>query len=274
MKHIIESYLSDYLVIKFYPLTICNYNCSYCYVKDKSKKYNEKYINDFINFLKIQKYPIDLTILGGEPLLVKNIENLITKLCDICKNVTLVTNGKYLNNFNIDERCSVEVSLHYEYINEEYIKNLESIKRKYTLVINICKDFDLNKIINSVKNINQRKVLNPLYINQKFDVLNVDKIEKDLGILEDYHIKLYKIDNKNITLNELIDFGNNRNFHFKNCVCQPNCYKIYPDKPIMRTCDDFIIGDLNTIIDIKPIICKQETCFLDCNIHQRKIFLK
>jgi uncharacterized protein len=66
----------------------CNMNCSYCFEKDKNKKYiNKETIDNSINFLfsnKENNY-YNITFFGGEPTInPKMIDYTTNKILEIC----------------------------------------------------------------------------------------------------------------------------------------------------------------------------------------------
>lgn len=78
--------------IRFYN---CNLNCSYCdtkYANGKNAKYEILTDQDILNYLDINKV-INVTLTGGEPLLQKNIDSLITLLLKNNYRVEIETNG-------------------------------------------------------------------------------------------------------------------------------------------------------------------------------------
>ena len=79
-------------LIRFYN---CNLNCSYCdtkYANGKNAKYEILTDQDILDYLNKNKV-INVTLTGGEPLLQKNIDSLITLLLKNNYRVEIETNG-------------------------------------------------------------------------------------------------------------------------------------------------------------------------------------
>ena len=76
----------------FIRTTWCNLRCSYCDTKYAYFEGKELSIKDIIE--KISKYPYKhLCITGGEPLLQKEITNLIDEILKLNYNICVETNG-------------------------------------------------------------------------------------------------------------------------------------------------------------------------------------
>ena len=83
----------------------CNYDCEFCH-KEGMKKYENSKLNfaDYAYLFKICKenYNWDeVTITGGEPLVRKDIQEIVKALYDEDAKITIVTNGELLNK-NVD----------------------------------------------------------------------------------------------------------------------------------------------------------------------------
>ncbi|MGO1820487.1 MAG: radical SAM protein, partial [Senegalia sp. (in: firmicutes)] len=80
----------------------CNLRCKHCYnIVDKSNKFNKYHIDEielqnFINNLKINNFT-DLHLLGGEPLIINNLSEIISRLNSEGISVGITTNALLLN---------------------------------------------------------------------------------------------------------------------------------------------------------------------------------
>ncbi len=97
------------------PTYDCNFDCSYCYEKERRSVYMDKQIQDKLidfvkSFTKINK--VNITWYGGEPLMdISIIESLIHKLnkLELKVNNLIVTNGYNLNIQNIFKLKSLNI---------------------------------------------------------------------------------------------------------------------------------------------------------------------
>jgi len=89
----------------FIRLTGCNLRCSYCDTEYAFYEGEELTVNKIIE--KVKSYNCNLVeITGGEPLLQMEVNELITKLCDVGFTILLETSGSVLIK-NIDKRAVV-----------------------------------------------------------------------------------------------------------------------------------------------------------------------
>lgn len=89
----------------FVRTTGCNLRCAYC---DTKYSYHEGQLQTQEQILsEIQKYPTPyVCITGGEPLLQKEVFELMTKLCDLGLKVSLETSGSK-SIAGVDERVKI-----------------------------------------------------------------------------------------------------------------------------------------------------------------------
>lgn len=81
---------------------MCNLNCCYCHNEGQQTRGNNylpiEFVEKFSNFVTRNSIEVDsLTITGGEPLLHKDLLNIIEILRPITSKLSLVTNGYFLN---------------------------------------------------------------------------------------------------------------------------------------------------------------------------------
>lgn len=140
--------------IRFY---YCNLNCSYCdtkYANGKDAQYEILTAQDIIDFLNENKV-INVTLTGGEPLLQKNIDSLITLLLKNNYRVEIETNGSvdikpFINElrpiFTVDYKMpSSNMEKHMKLANYQYLTKNDVVK----FVIGDLNDLNkANEIIN------------------------------------------------------------------------------------------------------------------------------
>ena len=93
-------------IIDFQVTKMCNLNCEFCYRANKSKKYsNKKKKKNVID--KLKKAGVDrIVITGGEPLIRKDIDEIIQYIYDKGINIYLSTNGYFLkDHINLISKC-------------------------------------------------------------------------------------------------------------------------------------------------------------------------
>lgn len=107
----ISRFMANRLVLVIAPTTMCNFDCPYCFEKNKTSKImSDKTIDDTIRFIKDFKYSdrLHLTWYGGEPLLALDvIKKILYKIREELPLLKidyhfLVTNGYNLNEQTID----------------------------------------------------------------------------------------------------------------------------------------------------------------------------
>lgn len=149
----------------------CNYNCEFCH-KEGMKKYERSKLNceDYAYLFKVCKdnYNWDeVTITGGEPLVRKDIQDIVKALYDENAKITLVTNGELLNK-NVDILKyihRINLSIH-SLISEKYDKivrrknKLNEVLRNISVIKNTYPDLNLR--LNSVIIRNQNDSLENL----------------------------------------------------------------------------------------------------------------
>lgn len=262
------------LAIEYYPHFKCNQRCSYCYLRNvlDDNNINEKVFEDFLLFLEKckEKYDsIELSFLGGEPLLTNDLINKLNKIYNIIGKFTILTNGSLLYKFDNSEfeKFYLYISVHEEYITEKYIENINNFfkdyKGDYLISIKIRPKSNIDKsIINkfNTKNIEISPILEGLdysleNICENFNGYNLD-IQDDIKI--EYNNKI--IDNKNI----ISKFLNKTNYKFKNSICNAKLIRINPNGEVVHQCmTDINYGYFSLEFD-KHTLCKRDQCEIHC----------
>jgi len=227
----------------------CNLDCEYCYVRrGKCQELPETFKNiKYLNFEKIiyikkildeTKKPYKIFLIGGEPLLYKEINKIIELFQDheIFINTNL-TDLKILNLDKLNNNRNIHfiISLHYPYIkNSDYRNNLLNNVKKIKdhsiyFVLNFHKNYEkylkysynfldilntlkikFNLIINKL-NFNDMDHINDLEINKKDIFSSFDK-KTIKHILKKYPNNVsYKV-----FLNKWIEYKNYINFFLNN----------------------------------------------------------
>ena len=155
----------------------CNFNCTYCYEKDKFENLDldDEKINKIINILKkyfnINFTKFHFTFIGGEPTLSKNLNKLIMEIEKNFKNseYTIITNGSSFQNImnlfpnfeDMKDRVHFQLSYDGKVINDKdriILKNNESLPTS-DIVLRT-----LDKLIKVTKNITLKPTLNIKYL--------------------------------------------------------------------------------------------------------------
>ena len=140
----------------------CNLRCSYCDTKYsfENPKYIEETVDEIIEYVD-KSHVKNITLTGGEPLLQRDINELIEKLANKKYNVEIETNG------------SIDIS---NFVNNEYVSYTLDYKLPTSLMENKM-NFDNYKYINkkdSVKFVcgDNNDLLKAKYIMEKYDLIN------------------------------------------------------------------------------------------------------
>ena len=156
------NHLSAPLNISIYPSFSCQANCNFCYVKNYCKDDHRimqfhvlKKLIDDIERLQIPY----VSILGGEPLLLPYIEELLDYMSKKRIIFNITTNGWLLNEkvmYYIKKFKNINLSI-----------SLQSIDNYHTLATKL----NYKEIINNIKNTRGNCRINTVYINQTFEQL-------------------------------------------------------------------------------------------------------
>ena len=96
-----------FLLLRFVATRFCNYRCPYCYLTEEIRNNKEDLfsyhsLNEWIEAIgKLSNYNLDLYFTGGEPLLVDQFIDLVSKLVlmDNVKYIRIDSNLSPLNKF-------------------------------------------------------------------------------------------------------------------------------------------------------------------------------
>lgn len=95
------------IVINYHMLTLCNYECKYCFadwkIANKSQELHhdfskvKKLLNEVARYFKSRFPKVRLNFAGGEPMLVKNLDSIIEYSDDLGFENSIITNGSRLS---------------------------------------------------------------------------------------------------------------------------------------------------------------------------------
>lgn len=166
MKKIISSYvenLDNELMIELFITDRCNFKCYYCTSKFDNENHGNININDAIKFIDCiskSRYDSTVSIVGGEPTLHKDLNQILLCCYKNVKKVELYTNGSTdLRKVRCD-LCKTIISIH-PYIffrfKKQILNNLNYLKsNKYQYQIKLMvENLDLTEIINEISKISE-----------------------------------------------------------------------------------------------------------------------
>lgn len=189
IKHLIAP-----LNITIYPSFVCQADCDFCYVKNYCKDEH-----DMISFRDMKKLIDEIeniqvpyvSILGGEPLLLPYIEDLLNYISK--KNIIFnITTNAWMLNENI-------ISYIQNYKNINLSISLQSVDDYHTKVTKL----DYNKILNNIRKAKNQCRVNTVFVSQTFEQLEklVDFVNEEQ--IESFTLVLYN--NINLSATEQID---------------------------------------------------------------------
>ena len=314
MKYIIkpkDEVIRSEIVIDLFPTQVCNYKCSYCFT-DFTNAFIGEHQNVIFNSEKfdilLDNIPhnrnILFHILGGEPTLIPSILDITQRIIDTKNRVCVVTNGSMLYKLQFQDEVHLEVSIHEEYIDDEYIDNMvKGIANNpncngIELAINISADFEtvksnIKRVVDSVLELKQSNVcikLNPIICEDHTDnhEIDYDAVVEYFGIQDDMASgddSVYILTNtitgveKEISFLDHIHIYERRNHSFEGCFCITNTYEITNNFDLYNACgSDVKIGNilddpsLLTNITNQFRLCDSLHCNAGCYMDTTKHF--
>lgn len=173
----------------FIRLAGCNLRCSYCDTCYALKNSNgiEMSVDEIVKRAKKYDYR-NITLTGGEPLIHKDVDSLISKLCENGFYVNIETNGsvpidKYISNKNI--LITMDYKLPSSCVEKNMnLNNLEKLRANDVLKFVIGKDdFDKVKQIIEKYSIKSYIYLSPVFGEiEPFEIVDFMKIMHTQGI--------------------------------------------------------------------------------------------
>lgn len=173
----------------FIRLAGCNLRCSYCDTCYALKNSNgtEMSVDEIVKKAKKMDYR-NITLTGGEPLIHKDVDDLISKLCENGFYVNIETNGsvpidKYITNKNII--LTMDYKLPSSGVEKNMnLNNLEKLRKNDVLKFVIGKDdFDKLKQVIEKYSIKSYIYLSPVFGEiEPFEIVDFMKIMHIQGI--------------------------------------------------------------------------------------------
>ena len=293
----------DDIVIDVCPSLKCNYNCSYCFADIASCS---PFVSDKFDIM-LNAIPYDSSILfrllGGEPTLIPSILDITQRIINTMNSVQIVTNGSLLHKIKFQKEVRIEISIHYEYIDDVYIERIiEGINNnkdnEITIVINVSSTLGsgnidkIRRVVDAIKALNLPNVdfgLHPLVFNDGRDeIIDYDACMSEFG-LYDVNLRMshvYKL--RNITDGTCcnishIDYTNIYKLmgnDFSGCLCVNKYYDITYDFELSLDCGctnaykGSIIDNPSILTDIcnEVVVCDLPYCFDGCYMDTTKHF--
>lgn len=180
-----RNYLSAPLEVSIYPTANCQLNCKFCYFKSKRNYYVKNLSSrDWIDILKQLKENkvISLSILGGEPTLYKEIDDLLRYVDCIQLKTTITTNGVNIKDSTFRLICDskwITPTISLQALNS---KNEQLMGIKSEKIVQTVKKFIKNKKIPRINTVYTIQTINDICAMIDFCVEN--------GIKE-YYVNAY-----------------------------------------------------------------------------------
>jgi MoaA/NifB/PqqE/SkfB family radical SAM enzyme len=288
MKDLIKVYTTDLIKrnlisIEWGIIDKCQHKCSYCSSADYNKNSNINYNMYKIGVHKLKninsKFRIDLV--GGEPMLHKNIKNIVDEITkidnciilDMCSNMKKNIN-EYLN---LDySKLTLTASYHIEYHDGFLEKCLSLTKQNIPIevninlypesdrwskvldVINYCKH---NNIKYGYNLLHSTPYYDPNYSNEFFEFYK-ELFKED----SKYIIHEYKNRNEIYSETDIIK----HNISYKNMKCSPKQFTMNLDNKLFNDCTgiEYKGFDMNNLI--KEIKCPLDICKNQIKFHYEK----
>lgn len=268
-------------------ITICNQHCWYCYARPESNpgaKWNRimKFTDakKMLDGMKTIKYNIVLSILGGEPTLHPQLNDIIAYACSI-KNITSVevfTNGRRPLKLQYHKKLFVNFSFHPSQTDGDgIIENSKFlISKNIPFAISCLYEKESDCFYNFIDKLKK---------NGLFHLVNIGIVDShipsrplkvtipDNDVFKHANEKDFIYDREMFTVDEIRDKHMN---DFYGWTCYKHCLKILVDSTV------HIVGGNNEVLDfnqfknykVRADICDGHCCSDDNNLtYNRKVLL-
>lgn len=276
---------------------MCNYDCTYCYMKDKPDDWLkiakwEKQL-DIIDAISTSKKPLAISLVGGEPTLYHKFNEFINRLDDALQSngqhniLTVISNNTYPNKLtSIDSERAKRIKLNLSYhaeevVDEIFLENLNKLidhgfqeilitvlmhhdKRKWPMILNMSKTLSIMPVkVETAYLTRRRKFFN---YGKGFDeVVNEmsSYVDQDKSYVFDYGDRVEYYGEY-----DLINPINNGETNFLDWDCYINRFNINIDCQISKSC----VGDMVKITDIlgegdiEATTCPYDLCSYNCHL--------
>lgn len=284
-----SKFMDDYIFVEYEIFTTCNKKCSYCYNMNhyENRKYESSdYIIENISKI-ITNDKIILQLIGGEPILHKNFDDIINFIYNNKKeDFKLITfthadhenqffKNKMLELVKFKENVKINCSLHFEEMNfEQYENNILFLDNNFSEICifilmddNFMRRYDwFKRLINKTSNVS----FFPLFYDESKSNLDFFKGLK-------YFNKLNDIINKNdcyLIINNIkyfysegkLQLFKHNKFSFLNYNCSIKYYEINKSGDIRLPCNRIVIENIKNLDKInnffveRQTICKEKIC--------------
>lgn len=295
--------ITNEIYIQWLITYTCNYNCSYCYLRNNNllnKDYNKfiPYAHFKLGINKIKKHldikNIRFDIMGGEPTLHPELFNIVNYTCNTgFKKVVLNTNGskllQHLDKINDYDNFKIALSFHPNKNSfDNYIKIIDSIlNRNIDLEVHVMfaeEHFDesynmykyLNKCYNSIELI--IGIILPLSYSEKNNALLETLIEENKQINKRKFIFKYDKETKIYTDKEIRLYNLNK---FEGMRCFVRYFTIDLNGNINVLCDENILNSrkiyFNSTFNLikkllnQGVICNHQECGCTIGYNFKKV---
>ena len=230
--------------IRFILTKECIYNCAFCHKEGLKKEYETKISSDNIQYiytLANNQFGITkVNLTGGEPLIRKDIIDIVKKLKNVGANITITTNGFYLDEYESLGGYVDKINISMHTLNKENYEKINWKKGSY------------EKVINNIKRI--RTLYPTLDIVINMTLLNginssIDEIKKMLEFISSLKIKLKIIEIYPISSSEFVSITSaakileGLNFELKEKKFRKNIYTNGKSTVILEKCTCSAVKD-------------------------------
>ena len=190
-----------YSCINLHFTDFCNYHCKHCFVKKENYELSFDELKTIVD--KIQKYFSDnsikgrINLAGGEPLMSRNIDKLIEYISSKNIDVSIITNGYYLDDAFIERHINQISTIGISVDSLDYDTNIKigrcfkaNVLSKEQL-IHVC-----NKIRKSGIKLKINTCISKLNINENFNDF-INEVKPDRYKILQMNCDEYDIRNKN-----------------------------------------------------------------------------
>lgn len=256
-------------IISWDLLTLCNYKCPYCYV------FNDKnYVPLVCEKSKIDKIisglnklnNLQLSLLGGEPLLSPHLKYILEKIDEKKGNEYLLyTNGTLLNTFNptLFRKFLIIISYHPSEIKCLEFIDILKYAQSNNLKIIVHAMFTSKKYYNDIRCVNDFCKKNNIIINIATNYNN--------KIIENFPVFFKNAEN--IIINTRIEhLFAHRNDDFYGSVCNLKTFRILADGRCFNVCSGNYFN-ISTLHKTFWTICKKHKCPNECLFTNERIWL-
>lgn len=224
--------------VSLYLTSSCQLNCKFCFYNDKRKLYDELKSSDYwIKLIKkIKKLGVVyVSLLGGEPTIYKDIDNILKCLNDLKIKSTITTNGYAIKKSTFDIICNSK------YITPTIsIQSMNALTNKYLMGIDfsyadkIIKRFIKNGKIPRINTVITNQTMDELYnmvdycvengINEFYTDVYV-KNDSSIGINSHTFLEYRKIKESIENYIKENNYANKINYQLQGCLL----YSAYED---------------------------------------------